>query len=317
MKRVVFLIYLLVLIFYSPLPSFAFWMWTPETNKWENPKYSVKDTPAGQLEYAKQFYTDKDYDKAINEFNKLINHYPKARQAPEAQYYIGASLEEQGKLYEAFKAYQMAIDKYPFSDRAPEIIKKEYAIGNKLVEGKGASNVLIGTLVGNNYDVIDIYKTVIKNAPYGELAASAQYKIGFYLQEKQLYQEARDEFEKVVNDYPESEWAKAAQYQIAFSDAKRSVDAQYDQKTTQAAVEEFKQFVQENPDAELSDKAKGHIQQLRDKDAENNYLVGMYYEKQKNYKPAKIYYQSVVNDFKDTSWAGKALERLRVLGFKE
>jgi len=28
----------------------AFWVWTPETNKWVNPKYSVKGTPQEQLE---------------------------------------------------------------------------------------------------------------------------------------------------------------------------------------------------------------------------------------------------------------------------
>ena len=305
--------YLILLFLLIPSLAHAFWVWTPETNKWINPKYDVKETPTQQLEYSLGFYKAKDYEKAINELKKLIQHYPKARQAPEAQYYIGISLEEQGKFFEGFKAYQLVIDKYPFSERSPEVIKREYDIAVKLVEGKDRG-FWVETVAGGNYDVIEIFRTVIKNAPYGELAASAQYKIGLYLQEKQLYQEARDEFEKVVNDYPNSQWAKAAQYQIALSDAKRSRDAQHDQKVTQAAVEEFKEFVKENPDAELSRQAKEHIQKLREKDAENNFVVGQFYEKQKNYKAAKIYYQTIVNEFADTSVASRALEKIQKLG---
>src|SRR5436190_21917421 len=92
------------IIFSTPAVSaHAFWMWTPESNKWVNPKYSVKDTPQDQLALAMELYNSKEYKKAINEFNKLINHYPKAREAAEAQYFIGRSLKDQDELYQAFK----------------------------------------------------------------------------------------------------------------------------------------------------------------------------------------------------------------------
>ena len=93
--------------------SYAFWVWTPETNRWENPKYSVKETPAEQLEFAKTFYTSKEYERAVLEFKKLIKHYPRAKEAAEAQYSIGMCLEALGKPLEAFKAYQVVIEKYP------------------------------------------------------------------------------------------------------------------------------------------------------------------------------------------------------------
>ncbi len=314
MKKQFFLLFLLISIAF-PASSFAFWVWTPETNKWENPKYSVKETPSEQLAFALEFYKSKQYKEAIREFNKLITHYPKAREAPEAQYYIGLSIEEQGRLYEAFKSYQVVIDKYPFSERSAEVVKKEYAIGERLLDGENKSEFM-STLTGANYNIIDIFKTVIKNAPYGPLAAPSQYKIGLYLLEQHLYQEARDEFDKVINDYPDNEWAKAAKYQIAIADSKRSTDSQYDQKVTKAAVAEFNEFVKQYPEAELSDKAKEHVQNLRDKEAENNFIVGQFYEKQKNYKSAQIYYQTLVDEYQDSKWAGKALERLREISPK-
>jgi outer membrane protein assembly factor BamD len=312
-------IYILVIIlFLAGIQSAsAFWVWTPETNQWVNPKYSVKQTPEEQLTFLKSFFDKQDYKRAIEECNKLIKYYPKAREAAEAQYYIGLSQENQQLLHPAFKSYQVVIEKYPFSDRGPEIIKRQYDIGTRLMEGQGGkSNKLLTMVVGGDFDVIDVFRTVIKNAPYGEYAAPSQYKIGLYLHEKLLYQEARDEFEKVINDYPESEWAKAAKYQIALSDAKRSGNAQYDQAVTQTAVAEFKKFVENYPDAELSDKAEKHIKDLREKEAENNFVVAQFYEKQKNFKAAKIYYNVVVQDFKNTSLAQKALEKVQELNSK-
>ena len=137
-----------------------------------------------------------------------------------------------------------------------------------------------------------------------------------YLLENNLYQEARDEFEKVVNDYPDNEWAKAAKYQIALADSKRSTTAEYDQKITQSAVKEFEEFTKNYPDAELSDQAKEQVIQLREKEAENNFLVAQFYEKQKNYDSAKVYYQMVVNDYKTSPFASKALLRIRALASK-
>ncbi|MBF0478327.1 MAG: outer membrane protein assembly factor BamD [Candidatus Omnitrophica bacterium] len=314
MKKSHVLLILLGLFFLAQDAS-AFWMWTPETNKWVNPKYSVKDTPKEQLDFAKGFYDSKQYPEAVRELKKLIKNYPKSRDAANAQYYIGRCYEDQGKLYSAFKEYQLVLDKYPFSEMSPEVIEREYKIGQKLMDNPNKGTIL-DAVAGEKYDIVKVFQTIIKNEPYGKYAAPSQYKIGLYLMGKGLTQEARDEFEKVINDYPESEWVKAAKYQIATADSKRSTKAQYDQKVTGSAVDEFKNFVKEYPDAELTQVAKDQIQELRDKEAENNFVVAEFYEKQKNYSAAKLYYEGIVTDYKDSKWAIKALRKVRDLGDK-
>ena len=296
--------------------GFAFWMWTPEANQWVNPKYSVKDTPSEQFQYALTFYQDQQYKEAIQEFRKLINHYPRAREAADAQYYIGASWEQMDNPQEAFKSYQEVVDKYPFSERSGEIVQKQYDIAVKLLEGKDKRGILAQTFSATDYTAVDMFKAVIKNAPYGNLAAVSRYKIGLYLLENGSFQEARDEFEKVMNDYPDSEWAKAAKYQIALSDSKRSTDAPYDQKITQSAVKEFKEFVEHYPDAELTEQAKDQIQGLRDKEAESNFHIAQFYEKNKEYDSARIYYQMIVDEFQNSRWTAQALNKIRELSQK-
>lgn len=300
-----------------PATSHAFWIWTPETNKWVNPKYSVKDTPMEQLEAANMLFEQKSYAAAIKEYNKLVKHYPRSREAAEAQYFIGLSQEQLGNFPEAIKAYQVVIDKYPFSERAAEIVDNQFAIAVDLMEGKYAKSKWAQVVTGGDYQIIEIFRQVIKNAPYGKHAGEAQYKIGLYLKEKKLYQEARDELEKTINDYPNTEWAKAAKYQIALTDSMRGTDIQRDQQTTASAVSEFKEFIVQHPDTELSEKAKEHVADLRNKEAQNNFLIAQFYAKQKNYKSAKVYYNIIINDYEDTPWAKKALEKMQQLGKKE
>lgn len=314
------LIFVLVILFniltWGASSGFAFWVWTPETNQWVNPKYAVKETPAEQMQYALDFYQTKSYKEAMRELEKLIEHYPRAREAADAQYYIGVCWEDQGKLQEAFKNYQLVVDKYPFSERSAEIVQRQYDIGVKLLEGESGRGAFSRSFSGPDTNIIDIFNAVIKNAPYGNLAAPSRYKIGLYFSENRMYQEARDEFEKVINDYPDSEWAKAAKYQTALADAQRSTDAPYDQKVTQAAVGEFKEFLEHYPEAELSSKAKEQIRGLRDKEAESHFQIAQFYEKQKKYEAAKIYYETIANDFRDSPWAAKALKKIREVSQK-
>lgn len=311
MKKTALLTLLFVTVFASN--SFAFWVWTPESRKWVNPKYAVKETPQEQLQYALDLYQAGEADKAASEFQKLIKHYPKAREAADAQFYLGEVQEKQGNLMQAFKDYQMTLEKYPFTQRSQQIVDRQFAIAEKMIEGGGNR----GWFGGGSHDPIEVLRTVIKNAPYGQNAPEAQYKIGLYLQEKGLLQEARDEFEKTINDYPQTEWAKAAKYQIGVSDAKRSAGPQYNQEVTKSAIEEFKDFVQKYPDAELSQEAKSQINELKEKEAENQFVVAEFYEKQKKFDAARVYYNEIVKQYPNTAWAQKSLERIRALSGKD
>jgi len=273
----------------------------------------VKPTPDDQLEYAESFSDQGKCPKAIKEYKKLIKAYPRAKEAPEAEFFIGQCLETMDKPYEAYLAYQLVIDKYPFSERAAQIVGLEYNIANHLLENKGRSK-WAQVVVGSDDRVIEILRTVIKNAPYGKYAAISQYKIGLFYKAKGMYQEARDEFEKTMNDYPESDWAQASKFQIAMSDTERASNAQHEQKVASVAMDEFNDFVKTHPDSELTPEAKAQMARLKEGEAENSFVIAKFYEKQKNMKAARIYYKDVVDNYSDTSWAAKASAKLKIIG---
>jgi outer membrane assembly lipoprotein YfiO len=250
-------------------------------------------------------------DLARREFRKLLKAYPKSAEAAESQYYLALTEEKQGKFYEAYQAYQLVIDKYPFSERIQEIIELEYKIGVKFMSGEKRKALGIDLPVEN--PAIEIFGKVVENSTYGPLAPQAQYKLGLVLKGLMRYYEAEEEFNKVVSRYPDSEWSAAAKFQIASCRASLSKGYAYDQGSAQEAKQKFEEFVREHPDAVLSLDAEKNINQIREKEAEANYNAAAFYEKQKAFPAAKIYYNTIINDYPQSPWAAKAVARLQVM----
>jgi outer membrane protein assembly factor BamD len=314
MKRI--LAVFIILISLSITPVYPYWIWTPKTQKWINPKTVAKSNPKEQFDFAKEFYDLKKYEEASREFKKLIKTYPKAFEASESQYYLGLIEEAQGNLYEAYEAYQKVIDKYPFSERMQEITEREYKIGERFMTGE-AKRKALGVVLPLENPAIEIFTKVIDNSTYGPLAPAAQYKLGLVLKGLMRYYEAEDAFNKVISNYPNSEWVEAAKFQIASCRANISRGPDYDQIATKEAKEKFEDFVQEHPDAVLSRDAEKNIEQLKEREAESNYNIGLFYEKQKDYDAARIYYNDIINNYPKSSWATKAFERLQVIERKK
>lgn len=309
MKRII--LSLLIVSFLSIQPAYSYWIWTPKSGKWVNPKNLPKDNPKEQFAYAKSYFDNNKYEEVKREFRKLLKAYPKSAEAAESQYYLGLVEEQQGKLYEAFQAYQLVIDKYPFSERIQEIIEKEYKIAEKFMAGEKRKALGIDLPVDN--PAIEIFGKVVENSTYGPLAPKAQYKLGLVLKGLLRYYEAEEEFNKVVSRYPDSEWASAAKFQIASCRASLSKGAAYDQGAAQEAKERFEDFVKEHPDAVLSLDAQKNIDQIREKEAQASYDIGRFYEKQKAFDSAKIYYNDIIDNHSESPWAKEASARLQIM----
>lgn len=299
------------IIFFSIINySHAFWIWTPNDKKWTNPKWSAKNTPKEQFEFAKGIFDSSDYKNAYIEFNKVLRHFPGSYEAADSQFYMGVCLEKMDKIYDAYLAYQKVIDKYPFSDKMERVLEQELKIADILSQAKAKN---MGFSFPQYYYALIIYRKIIENSPYSNLAPLSQYKIGLVLKSIGNFNEAKTEFEKVVSTYPESEWAEAAKFQAAQSASSASLKSEYDQELTRDAKGRFEEFLKNHPDAELSKEAREEVYTLSDKEAEKDFLVGQFYEKQKSYSSAEIYYEDVIRKYPRSVWAQKSFEKIQIL----
>ena len=299
----------IVFLLFIIRPAYSFWIWSPKTGKWTNPKSASKPTPTEQLNYALGFYNEDELKEARTEFKRLLKYYPKSKQAAEAQYYLGSIEEKDGRLYEAYLAYQKVIDKYPFSPRINEIIQKEFSIAERFMQGENRKARGFSLPVEN--PAIEIFTKVIDNSTFGPLAAEAQYKLGLILKSLGSFSEAEEEFNKVIKNYPQSEWVAPAEFQIASCRANISPSPDYDQEATREAKEGFKEFLLSHPDAALSRQAEKNIQELKEREAQGYYDTAVFYEKQRAYESAKLYYDIIIKDYPESFWAAKAFSKLR------
>jgi len=290
----------------------AYWIWTPETKKFINPKYAVKDSPKEQFEWAMSFYESKDYPRAVTEFEKLTKHYEYSEYASKAQYYVGLSYENMGKFFFAFQSYQKAIDNYPHIDNIEEIIARQFNIAN-IYATKDNPKILGADVMAPTDRAIEIYKKVVDNAPYGKLADEAQFKMGETLKRAERFDEAIVAFQKIVDDYPTSQFADKAKYEVAECTYKASLQPAYDVETTDKAIKAFQDFAQSNSDQKLAKDADKTVQRLKDRMAEKSLLSARFYESQKHYDSAIIYYQDIIDRFPDSSFVGEARSKIEAL----
>ena len=293
----------------------AYWIWTPQTKKFINPKYAAKDSPKEQYDWAMSFYDAKDFQRAATEFEKLAKQYEFSEYASKSQYYVGLCYENMGKYYIAFQNYQKAIDNFPHIANTDEILAREFAIGN-IYFGKVSPRIL-GTDIMPPLDrAVEIFKKVVENAPYGKHAEEAQFRLGEALKKSERYEEAVTAFHKIVEDYPNSKLTTQAMYEESHCAYKASLRPAYDASATDNAIETFEKFTRRNKDPELAKRATATMKRLKDNVSEKSFRAAEFYEAQGKPKAAIIYYQDVIDSYPNSTFINQAKARIGVLKAK-
>ncbi|MCK5305899.1 MAG: outer membrane protein assembly factor BamD [Candidatus Omnitrophica bacterium] len=316
MKKIGFLLSVIGLIFLCFSDCHAFWVWTPKTKGWVNPKHAPKSTPQKQFDYAKSFYDNEEYKSAAVEFEKLVNSYSGSSLAPDAGYYSGLSYQREELYYKAFVVYDKILSQYPNSKRTSQIVEKMYEIGNVFLDGK-KRKILGLELLPALATAEQIFATIVDNAPYSELGDDAQFQMGECYKKMKEYAKAVEAFEKVIKKYPESSLVDNARYQIAICSLMASQPSEYEQGSTDKAIREFKDFIDETPPEDLVEEAQKAISRLESKKAKHEYEIAQYYESRRGYDSAIIYYRSVITNYPGTKWAEMAKENLKKVKEKQ
>ncbi len=287
----------------------ASWIWSPDLGKWINPKKVAKDTPEAQHDWAMSFFNQKDWDKAIEEFEKLTEVYPTSRLAAEGVYFIGLSWEQKGDPSKAADAYQKLVNKYPYSDRIKEAIKHEFEIANEFSGGGKVKMLGVPVLPGQD-KALELYQHIVKNAPFGSYGDQAQFQIGELYKRQGEYELSRKAYQTVVDEYPQSELVPKARYQIAYSSMLASKKSQYDEQHAQQAIQEFEEYKDKFPVEPQALEADESIKTIRSEKAERDLKVALFYEDQKKWNSAKVYYEDLIRNYPETRAAAQAKKNL-------
>ena len=94
---------------------------------------------------------------------------------------------------------------------------------------------------------------------------------------------AINEYREFLSFYPLNPRADYAQYKLGICHFRQMRGAPRDQTETRDAIKEFQTFVARYPNSSLMPEAKARLRESQDRLAESDYLVGLFYYRQKWY----------------------------------
>jgi outer membrane protein assembly factor BamD len=253
--------------------------------------------------------------RAIRAYRQLVRKYSKDALAAGAAF-RGAVLYEQVHLYlEAAGTYRTVVTNYPTSPHFNEAIEGQFRIGEMYLAGRKLK--LLGIPFATSMDrAVEIFAAVIRTAPYGKYTARAQFDIGLAREKQGLNDAALQAYAAVVDKFPNDPVAADAQYQIGyiwFTAARTGVK---DLAATNNARTAFQDFLFRYPNSEKTAQARTNLQQLEHKATSSSFDVARYYDKQKAYRAAVIYYNEVIRQQPGSAESEKAKKRIDQLRAK-
>jgi outer membrane protein assembly factor BamD len=156
-------------------------------------------------------------------------------------------------------------------------------------------------------DAEDEFSAITLNYPGSVVVDSAEFYLGethFALREYIL---AASSYQRVVTQYPRSPLVPISQYKVAECYYLISPSYSLDQDYTRKAITEFQRFLEDFPDNDRVPQGEKYLYLCRQKLAKKAYKTGILYIKMNEYPAAVLYFDDILDNYYDTSYAPLAL----------
>jgi len=253
--------------------------------------------------------------RAIKAYKSLVKHHPKDTLAS-AALYRSAQLQEQLHEYTpAAESFSQLVEKYPGSPHFEEAIEAQFRVGEIYLNGKKLK--FLGIPLASALDrAVTVFANVVRTAPYGKYTARAQFDIGLAREKQGANDAALQAYQAVVDKFPNEPVAVDAQYQIGYIWFTAAQTGTKDAAASANAKTAFQDFLFHYPKSEKAAQARANLDILEHKQTANSYKVAKFYDKQKYYRAAVIYYNEVIRQQPGSSESNEAKKRIDQLRAK-
>ncbi len=119
-----------------------------------------------------------------------------------------------------------------------------------------------------------------------------------------------------MEKFPDDPIAVDAQYQIGYIWSKASSSGTYDPAAATKSKIAFEDFLARYPNSEKASQAKQNLKKMEHKQSSTAYDIAKFYDKQKQYRAAAIYYNEVIRTQPGSTEGEKAKKRISELRAK-
>jgi outer membrane protein assembly factor BamD len=308
------LLVVVVTLFLLPEPGVASIIFQAGKAKYVPPGEEEMSGDAAELyQIGQKAEKDGDNKRAIRAYKSLVKRHPKDALAPTALF-RAAQLQEQTHQYTpAADSYLQLVEKYASSAHFDEAIEGQFRVGEIFLNGKKLK--VLGIPIASALDrAVTIFANVVRTAPYGKYTARAQFNIGMAREKQGANDAAIQAYQAVVDKFPNEPIAVDAQYQIGYIWFTAAQLGTNDAAAAGNAKTAFQDFLFHYPKSEKAAQARKDLDILEHKQTNNSFKVAKFYDKQKYYRAAVIYYNEVIRQqpgSEESNQAKKRIDQLR------
>lgn len=253
--------------------------------------------------------------RAIRAYRTLVRRHPRDTLAAGSLYRM-AQLQEQSRQYlKAAQSYNVLAEKFPKSERFDESIEGLFRIGEMYLAGRKVK-ILGIPFKSSMEEAANIFSAIIRTAPYGKYTARATFALGRAREKQGANEAALAAYQSVVEKFPSDPLAVDAQYQIGYIWSKAMRSGTYDPNAAAKAKIGFQDFLYRHPNSEKSAQARENLKVLENKQTSTAFEIARYYDKQKHYRAAAIYYNDVIRQQPGSREGDRAKKRISELRAK-
>ncbi len=265
------------------------------------------------MQKAQQARQEGKLSKAMGLLREVRREHPLSPEAPKARFLLAELYEQDGDYREAFKEYGKLLERYQDSNLYEDALNRQLTMAMNAANGTLKTDVFWGAWQTEMETSVvrDWLQSIITNAPYNDMSATAASILGKYLYDKERFEESRQVYAKLVEDYPDSRYAPQAQLMVAniwASDRTRGNRNMVNLANAREAYEEFSLRFPNHPEARKALKEAANVDRLL---VEQELEVGRYYlERSHEYSSAAFCFEQVIRQEKVNPEAAAEAKKL-------
>ena len=274
--------------------------------------FSVReDTPAAQLQYAKEKDAAESTRRARKAYEALVREWPTAPEAAQAQFALAQLQERRQKFERAFDEYQYLITHYAGHCPYQEILDRQFRIANHLLHNNTS---MFGWNLSGTDVIRERFEQIVRNAPRGAQAPEIMLIIGSIRVEARELTEAIAVYEGLLNRFPQSPQAVNAAFLAAQCRHELAVKHSYNEPRCREAIAFIKAVLERMPTHPQKTQMAEWAAELTTLLIEQNYQQALFYDtRQRKADAAKTAYRRFLTEFPESHYAPQVRTRLAEL----
>jgi outer membrane protein assembly factor BamD (BamD/ComL family) len=256
-------------------------------------RQSQEAAAAALLNEARNAQSDGRTGRAQGIYSSIVKKYPFTSAASEAAYANALIVRQTGSLTDAFDAFQKFLTDHRSSPRFNDAIQQQFELAEEAKGGRRQRGVLLIPMKMGGSEVIELYKKIIANAPFGKLAPLAQFSIAEIHQDLGEKDKAVLSYQLVVDNYPNTKQSSEAQFRIG-SISNVAASRSEDKSNLVATRDALTTYMATHPKGERSNEAEMILKQVNTAEATQSLQVGKFYQRMGKAKAAAIYFNEAL-----------------------